>query len=512
MRTFFRPLRPEQILLLSFLAISFLLLTADMFREPVRGFAGYRWLIDGLTGLMVVLGVWTYFGGVKGPATVFLILVFVALTVVAVLVNGVHSVTVTMFILLILISVPLLGWGIALALTLASLVCLWALAFFDIPIVLPSRLVQARNLTVIFVGVLLLVRWYGRQLQAVADRLRQTNVLLEQRVDERTRQILASERLATVGRLTADLAHELNTPLGALSSASASAVHELHSGLGRAIESLQTLGPNRRLFLESLMARILAESAPYRILSSTEARERKRALVQLGLDAGLPADRCSALAEVLHEFPPLTSGELGALGRDEGWKEDLATLETFHALKRSLEVVKLGTEKLGMVVRSFQRITHASADTPPAAVDPCAELENALTLLQGRIPSTVEVERSFEEGVLVWCRADRFGQVVINLITNALYAMDYRGTLELHLKREAPFAAIAIVDSGTGIPAEIRDRIFEPFFTTKPSGEGLGLGLDLARRLCLEEGGSLEVTSVPGRTEFTMKLPLAPGA
>jgi signal transduction histidine kinase len=260
------------------------------------------------------------------------------------------------------------------------------------------------------------------------------------------------------------------------------------------------------------MARILAESAPYRILSSTEARERKRALVQLGLDAGLPADRCSALAEVLHEFPPLTSGELGALGRDEGWKEDLATLETFHALKRSLEVVKLGTEKLGMVVRSFQRITHASADTPPAAVDPCAELENALTLLQGRIPSTVEVERSFEEGVLVWCRADRFGQVVINLITNALYAMDYRGTLELHLKREAPFAAIAIVDSGTGIPAEIRDRIFEPFFTTKPSGEGLGLGLDLARRLCLEEGGSLEVTSVPGRTEFTMKLPLAPGA
>jgi len=69
---------------------------------------------------------------------------------------------------------------------------------------------------------------------------------------------------------------------------------------------------------------------------------------------------------------------------------------------------------------------------------------------------------------------------------------------------------VRIIDNGTGIPAEIRDRIFDPFFTTKPVGQGTGLGLDIVRRLVRHNDGEIAVESRPGRTEFRVVLPTAP--
>jgi signal transduction histidine kinase len=508
MASWFRRYRPEQLLFLGFLVLALALLTVDFFRNPVHGFTGYRWIMTGLLVVTLGLTAWTLLGGLKGPAAIFLAMAFAAFTYVAVSFNGAHSVTVTMFILLIVVAVPLLGWGAALFTTVASLAVLWVLAFLPIPIALPEATVQARNLSMVFGGVFLLVWWYSRQLREGAARLRQSNVELEARVDERTKQVLVSEKLATVGRLSAGLAHELNTPLGAVSSSHASAEAALRAGLVSAFRNLSPGNSERRALLEALVDRILNAEPPTHLPSSTESRERRKQLRQWGDEGELPFEVRTALVDVLADLPRLERSEFLALGRDPGWKVSLSLLESVHTLVRSLDVIGRGTRRMEQVVRSFQTLSRGETDSPAVSLDPREELEGSLVLLKSRIPTSIEIVRSFEP-VRVLCRPDRLGRVLVNLVTNALQAMDYQGTLELSVAREKDFALLCVADSGPGVPEPLRERIFEPFFTTKPPGEGNGLGLSLSRQICEEEGGSLRLEPRTGRTVFAVRLPLA---
>jgi signal transduction histidine kinase len=96
-----------------------------------------------------------------------------------------------------------------------------------------------------------------------------------------------------------------------------------------------------------------------------------------------------------------------------------------------------------------------------------------------------------------------------NLIDNAVQAMGAHGTLTVRTRHDDEYATVQIADTGPGIPSDIKDRIFEPFFTTKPIGQGTGLGLDIAWRIVVNKHrGYLKVTSEPGQTTFTVRLPL----
>jgi signal transduction histidine kinase len=105
--------------------------------------------------------------------------------------------------------------------------------------------------------------------------------------------------------------------------------------------------------------------------------------------------------------------------------------------------------------------------------------------------------------------AGELNQIWANLIDNALDAVPESGRVEVLAKREHEGVVVRIVDNGTGIPAQIRERIFDPFFTTKGVGLGTGLGLDIARRLVRHNNGEIAVESQPGRTEFRVVLPAA---
>jgi signal transduction histidine kinase len=94
-----------------------------------------------------------------------------------------------------------------------------------------------------------------------------------------------------------------------------------------------------------------------------------------------------------------------------------------------------------------------------------------------------------------------------NLIDNALDAVRENGRVTVTARAEGPKVVMRVTDDGPGIPAEVQSRIFDPFFTTKAVGKGTGLGLDIVRRLLDKNGGSIEVESEPGRTEFRVALP-----
>jgi signal transduction histidine kinase len=96
----------------------------------------------------------------------------------------------------------------------------------------------------------------------------------------------------------------------------------------------------------------------------------------------------------------------------------------------------------------------------------------------------------------------------MNLIDNALDAVPEGGHVSVSVVRELDRLVVRVVDDGPGIPPEIQGKIFDPFFTTKGVGKGTGLGLDIVRRLLQQHEGDIALESVPGRTEFQVRLPI----
>jgi signal transduction histidine kinase len=109
---------------------------------------------------------------------------------------------------------------------------------------------------------------------------------------------------------------------------------------------------------------------------------------------------------------------------------------------------------------------------------------------------------------LVPAFAGELNQVFTNLIDNAIDALPQGGELRVETALEGDHVALRVIDDGPGIPPEVKARIFEPFFTTKGVGEGTGLGLEIVDRIVRQHSGQVEVESEPGRTVFTVRLPV----
>ena len=103
---------------------------------------------------------------------------------------------------------------------------------------------------------------------------------------------------------------------------------------------------------------------------------------------------------------------------------------------------------------------------------------------------------------------EQLKQIWLNLISNAAYAMQYRGTLKITLTKTEDCAFVEINDTGSGIPVELQEKVFEPFFTTKPLGEGRGIGLDIVQKIVQEHNGHIKFKSIPGNTTFEISLPI----
>jgi len=137
-------------------------------------------------------------------------------------------------------------------------------------------------------------------------------------------------------------------------------------------------------------------------------------------------------------------------------------------------------------------------------------LQSVLDLVGAQRLKTVEVHWGFGPEFLVRAPRMIFRQVWLNLTTNALEAMSYRGRLSFEAEASWSGWAIRLQDTGTGIPPEVANRIFEPFFSLNKDRGGMGLGLDLCRRLVEGQGGRIGFTSSPGNTVFEVWWPRPP--
>lgn len=340
---------------------------------------------------------------------------------------------------------------------------------------------------------------------AAAEAARQQAAAALKDLGQTQAQLVQSEKMAALGQLVAGVAHEINTPIGAVKASGANIVQALQRILGELPQVLTLMGPSDSLLFQRLIEAARAHTV---VLSSREEREQVRLARQALEAAALAADQTRA-AQVVHlqiqdqlaVFRPLlTHPESGQI---------LAAALHLVSLARNVDHINSAVERVSKIVfalKSYSRVEHSEA---PVLTDLRANLETVLTIYSGQFKRGVDLHREYEDIPPVLCWPDELGQVWTNLIHNAVQAMAYQGRLTVRIAREGDQAVVSFADTGPGIAADVLPRIFEPFFTTKPIGEGSGLGLDIVRKIVEKHGGRIEVQSEVGQgSRFQVLLPL----
>ncbi|OQY53020.1 MAG: hypothetical protein B6247_15745 [Candidatus Parabeggiatoa sp. nov. 2] len=312
--------------------------------------------------------------------------------------------------------------------------------------------------------------------------------------------------MATLGQLIAGVAHEINTPLGAIQSS----VENIATFLNQTLEHLPTFFKEICLEHQQDFFALLKKSIQHEtFLSSKEKRQLRKTMVrQLDEhrveDATMIADTLveMGICDNIEAFLPLLKAPKS--------QTILNTAYQLASLQKSTQTIMAASERAAKVVfalKSFARYDSSGEKVPTNLIE---GIETVLTLYHNQLKHGIEIIKNYAQLPPVWGYPAELNQVWTNIIHNALQAMSYKGTLKIDVTEQDNHAIINITDSGIGIPDEIKQKIFEPFFTTKPTGEGCGLGLDIVKRIIDKHNGKITVESVVGKTTLTVYIPINP--
>lgn len=255
--------------------------------------------------------------------------------------------------------------------------------------------------------------------------------------------MLEHEKMATIGQLAAGVAHEINNPIGYISS------------------NLRTL----EKYLDKLKVFVQLQD---------QALQAK---------GGRPASVSNACQEL---------------------KIDFIIEDVVDLIAESLE----GAERVRKIVRDLKTFSRVD-ESEQKSVDLVECLESTINIVWNEIKYKATLVRDYAQLPAIRCCPHQISQVFMNLLLNAVQAIDKEGRITVKTWQEGPMAVLSVTDTGCGIPRENLNRLFEPFFTTKPVGKGTGLGLSLSYEIVQKHRGDIEVESEPGQgATFTVRIPV----
>jgi len=341
--------------------------------------------------------------------------------------------------------------------------------------------------------------------------LMKKNRELEQAYLQQEVTLRQSEKLATLGKLSAGITHELNNP----ASAALRGADHLKNSLSELQKTQFKLG---KLSLTDEQLEKIKYLNEMIYEKSKQPNE---------LDPLTKSDRENEIEEWLEEKGITNCWELASTIVSTGFtKEELAELTQIFSAEQFLDVVsslgntfttqslteeiKQGAERITQIVKALKSYTYLD-QAPIQSVDIHEGLDNTLVMFRSRIKEGISVEREYAEGLpRIQAYGSELNQVWTNILDNAIDAMKGNGKITIKTYKDNQHLVIEIKDSGPGIPENIQSKIFDPFFTTKSLGEGTGLGLNISHNIIVQKHkGEIKVKAKPGETCFQVRLPIA---
>jgi signal transduction histidine kinase len=329
---------------------------------------------------------------------------------------------------------------------------------------------------------------------------------------DRTRTLMSTslqdDKVMSLGRLAAGLAHELNNPASA-ASRSAKQLSDALAESHRAAEALGAVGltDKQRELIDAVTNGALVP-ATTGVFSALQQADREDDVLDWLDEHGADHGPAETLAD-----SGVTRESLDELAEEiEGGTLDIVLrwIAAEYVARTLAAEVERATTRIHELVSAVKRFTYVDRAAALELTDVPQSVNDTVLVLRSKAKAkSVSIDLDVSDALpRVLANTGELNQVWANLIENAIDAVPSGGQVRVSARRDGNEVIVSVMDDGPGVPPEIQGRIFDPFFTTKPIGQGTGLGLDIARRVVQRFDGHIALDTRPGRTEFRVSLPV----